>query len=100
VVLSVAKNKEWFSLDMFKDYFDVTNMYVIEKMKVIFLPFLVKEEEWKPKRAQPNYYGDETSLEKATPRTDTQAFDLYIPLMSFVTFILWAGLAEGVTKDT
>ena len=43
MVLSVAKNKEWFSLDMFKDYFDVTNMYVIEKMKVIFLPFLVKK---------------------------------------------------------
>lgn len=46
---------------MFKDYFDVTNMYVIEKMKVIFLSFLVKKEEWKPKRSQPNYYGDETS---------------------------------------
>lgn len=60
-MLSVAKNKEWLSLDMFKDYFDVTNMYVIEKMKVIFLSFLVKKEEWKPKRSQPNYYGDETS---------------------------------------
>lgn len=100
MVYSVAKNKGWFNLDMFKDYFDVTNMYVIEKMKVIFLPFLVKKEEWKPKGAQPNYYGDSTINQKATPRIDTQAFDLYIPLMSFVTFILWAGLAEGVTKDT
>lgn len=90
--LSVAKNKGWFSLDLFKDYFDVTNMYVINKMKVIFLPFLVKEDDWNPQGAQP-YYGGSDQPQKATPRVDTQAPDLYIPLMSFVTFILWAGFA-------
>lgn len=44
---SITTNKSWFSLDMFKDYFDVTNSYVLKKIKIIFLPFLVKAEDWK-----------------------------------------------------
>jgi len=35
---------------MFKDYFDVTNEYVIHKVKIIFLPFLLNEESWRPQQ--------------------------------------------------
>lgn len=47
-VYSVQTNSSWFSLDYFKDYFDVTNSYVIKKLKTIFLPFLLKEDDWTP----------------------------------------------------
>ena len=29
-------------LAMFKDYFDVTNQYVVQKMQIILVPFTVK----------------------------------------------------------
>ena len=43
-------NKGYFSflsLEGYKKYFDVTNSYVLQKMKVILMPFLLKEEDWK-----------------------------------------------------
>ena len=33
------------SLDLFKDYFDVTNEYVLKKTLIILLPFTVKGED-------------------------------------------------------
>ena len=33
-----------FSLDGFKIYFDVTNSYVLHKLKIILFPFLLKED--------------------------------------------------------
>jgi hypothetical protein len=46
---------------MFKDYFDVTNLYVIKKLQIIYLPFLVKSEDWKPQPAIEQYYAEEGS---------------------------------------
>jgi hypothetical protein len=37
----------YFSLDSLKVYFDVTNSYVLHKLKIILFPFLLKEEQWK-----------------------------------------------------
>ena len=34
----------YFSLDSLKVYFDVTNSYVLHKLKIIVFPFLLKEE--------------------------------------------------------
>jgi protein transport protein YIF1 len=94
LISSVDKNKGWLSLEFLKDYFDVTNTYVVMKLKTIYLPFLVKE--WQPETTY-NEHGQQVS---ATPRTDVQAPDLYIPLMSFVTFILLVGISEGLVSDT
>ena len=35
------------SLDSLKVYFDVTNSYVLHKLKIILFPFLLKEDSWK-----------------------------------------------------
>jgi protein transport protein YIF1 len=76
---------------MFKDYFDVTNIYVLHKLRIIFFPFTVKGEEgWKPKSRD---FDSSPSLgsHDLNEGRDLQAADLYIPLMSFVTFILLNG---------
>ena len=82
---------------MLKDYFDVTHQYVIQKLRIIYMPFLLKDEDWKPQQSEYSYQAD---LSKPTPRTDVQAPDLYIPLMSFVTFIILVGVAQGTLNDT
>ena len=70
---------------------------------MIYMPFLVKSEDWKPQAPQQQFYGSanesQYSVQMPTPRTDTQAFDLYIPLMAFVTYIIWAGVVNGALKD-
>ena len=40
-------NKGWFSLDWLKVYFDVTNHYVVNKIRIILLPFTLKQEDWR-----------------------------------------------------
>ena len=41
-------NKGWLSLDIIKDYFDVTNRYVLNKLRIIILPFTLRDEDgWK-----------------------------------------------------
>ena len=82
---------------MLKDYFDVTNQYVIQKLRIICLPFLLKEDDWKPQQAEYSY---QPEISKPTPRSDVQAPDLYIPMMSFVTFIILVGVAQGTLNDT
>ena len=42
------------SIEGFKIYFDVTNKYVLHKLKIILFPFLLKEDDWK--RGQTNPY--------------------------------------------
>jgi len=81
----------------------VTNQYVLQKIKIIFLPFLVKKEDWQPQTADYSYatdIGGSPQLQKPTPRNDVQAPDLYIPIMSFVTFVILVGVAQGTLSDT
>ena len=40
-------NKGWLSLDWIKVYFDVTNRYVLNKLRIIVLPFTLKKEDWR-----------------------------------------------------
>jgi len=44
---TVNETKGWMSLDMLKDYFDVTNSYVLKKLRAIILPFSIKSDDWK-----------------------------------------------------
>ena len=69
---------------------------------MIYLPFLLKDDDWKPQTSDYTYATDIGSpqLEKPTPRSDAQAPDLYIPIMSFVTFIILVGVAQGTLSDT
>ena len=99
------ENKGWISFlsfDALKVYFDVTNTYVLHKLKIILLPFLVKEEEWRQggsMHATVSDYDDDIDgagvSSGNTPKNNLQAPDLYIPLMSFVTYLLLTGFYHG-----
>lgn len=69
---------------LLKYYFNVNNSYVINKMKLLLFPFTNKY--WK-RRIQNDEY--------LPPRDDINAPDLYIPTMSFVTYILLLGFVMG-----
>lgn len=68
-------------------YFDVTNHYVLQKLSLILLPFLSRGE-WQQELTPDGL--------PATPRHNLHAPDLYIPLMSYITFILLTGLKSGL----
>jgi len=94
----VSENKgylSFLSIDALKDYFDVSNSYVLQKLKLILFPFTLKTEEWRRKQV-----GMEFSPDDLVPRNDTQAPDLYLPLMSFVTFILLTGFLIGTRHNS
>ena len=93
----LADNKgylSWFTLDGVKDYFDVTNEYVLRKLCVVIFPFTVKGEDGWKRQINMNYdfpNSGENPDARATPRNDLQAPDLYIPLMAHITFIILCG---------
>lgn len=82
----------------FKRYFQVSNQYVVGKLKV-WLFFLVKQlllcpfgsKSWKRAR-QINEDGSSFYL---PPRQDINAPDLYIPIMAIFTYIVFVGFSAG-----
>lgn len=68
------------------NYFDVTNSYVLNKIMLILLPFS-QPQEWRQEVDENGHPG--------SPRYNLHAPDLYIPLMSYVTFVLLAGVSAG-----
>lgn len=97
------QNKGYFSflsVEGLKVYFDVTNTYVLHKIKIMLLPCLLKEDDWQSgsKFVASDFGGDDDD-DAFTPRNYLQAPDLYIPLMSFVTFILITGFNLGQAQD-
>ena len=71
-------------LAVLRYYFDVNNAYVLKKLQILLLPF---------RHAQWERMADGTSLRP--PSQDPNAPDLYLPLMSLVTYILVAGFVSG-----
>lgn len=95
---TVGDSKKWlgfFNLDSLKDYFDVTNSYVLQKLRIILFPVTLKGDDWKRKTG-----GYDFNNQELTPRGDEQAPDLYIPTMFFVTFILLTGFYLGSSTHT
>ena len=84
-----------------KDYFDVTNDYVLRKLCIVIFPFTVKGEDGWKRQINMNYdfpNSGENPDARATPRNDLQAPDLYIPLMAHITFIILCGAVQGFNK--
>jgi len=76
---------------------------VLHKLKIILFPFLLRKDDWKQGASgsfgvDSNTFGDisEDDNNGFTPRNDLQAPDLYIPLMSFVTFLLITCVSAGL----
>ncbi|PVU86610.1 hypothetical protein BB560_006636 [Smittium megazygosporum] len=81
------------NLKLLKKYFDVTNGYVLQKLKIMFLPWFHKR--WyrlidRDANGQPVGF--------KSPREDSNANDLYIPLMGLITFTTCVGILAGLEE--
>ncbi|ORZ25120.1 hypothetical protein BCR42DRAFT_399417 [Absidia repens] len=80
----------WVNMPALRHYFNVNNLYVVNKLKLLVFPW--RHSSW-------------TRLIKRTetgqmdgfrpPREDINSPDLYIPVMAVVTYVLMCGLAAG-----
>lgn len=83
---------KWFSVQALRYYFNVSNSYVVHKLRVILFPWTHKPWSRGIKRSEVN-----GAMEGyKPPREDVNAPDMYIPLMAFVTYILLAALLAGL----
>ena len=73
-IVKNTKFVDYFSLEGLKPYFDVDNKYVLYKFRYLFIPFL-KEKQINNSEEMQNKY-------------NLEYFDLYLPLMSFITYVL------------
>lgn len=71
-----------------KYYFAVDNNYVVRKLILLLFPFTHRD--WSLKYDQDN---------PVQPRYDLNAPDLYIPTMSYITFVVMAGLVMGMQNQ-
>ena len=76
-------------LNVLRYYFDVNNAYVLSKIKILMLPY--RHKEWERKVTT----GPGGQYTPRPPSEDPNAPDLYLPLMSYVTYILVAGFVSG-----
>lgn len=89
----------WCSL---KIYFAVSNSYVLQKLAIILYP-MKKNIIWGRIPAdEAGRIGDDSELYSshkwALPRQDVNAPDLYIPLMSFITYVLLVGFKKVLSS--
>jgi len=76
-------------LAVLRYYFDVNNAYVLQKLKILLLPYRHKDWSRQVSAIAGGGYVPQP------PCVDANAPDLYLPLMSFVTYMLVAGFVSG-----
>ena len=81
-IVKNTKFVDYFSLEGLKTYFDVDNKYVLYKFRYLFIPFL--------KEKQIN------SSEEIQNKYNIEYFDLYLPLMSFITYVLVVSFISAI----
>ncbi|KAG5634753.1 hypothetical protein H0H81_000896, partial [Sphagnurus paluster] len=79
-----------------KHHFNVSNSYVINKIRLVLFPWLQKPQAW---RRQVRRSESGQAAEWASPREDINSPDLYIPLMAVVSYILLCALHAGLQKQ-
>ncbi|KRX05175.1 hypothetical protein PPERSA_06809 [Pseudocohnilembus persalinus] len=87
-----------------KYYFNVDSKYVLNKLRIILLPFIEKGE-WGKSTSIDCWGSNEESGETdqhqgfASPVNNVHAPDLYLPFMGLITFILISCLSVGIGDD-
>ncbi|KAG8977790.1 hypothetical protein FRB95_014567 [Tulasnella sp. JGI-2019a] len=82
-------------MGMFKQQFNVSNSYVLQKLRVLLWPWRHKPWSRKMKRSET----DGQNAGYQPPRDDINAPDLYIPTMALITYVLTAALLAGINKQ-
>jgi hypothetical protein len=75
-----------------KHHFNVSNSYVIKKLRLVLFPWTHKPWSRRVRRSEAG------QTEWQPPRDDINSPDLYIPLMALVTYILVVSLHYGLQK--
>ncbi|KAF8876647.1 YIF1-domain-containing protein [Infundibulicybe gibba] len=76
-----------------KHHFNVSNSYVINKLRIVLFPWTHKPWARRVRRSE------QGQSEWQPPREDINSPDLYIPVMALVTYIILAALHAGLKKD-
>ncbi|KAI9471024.1 MAG: YIF1-domain-containing protein [Benjaminiella poitrasii] len=91
----VEKNfNRWVNLPALRHYFNVSNTYVMSKIRLLLFP-------WRHSSWNRSITRSETGQMEGfkPPREDINSPDLYIPVMAVVTYVLLCGLSAGLHKN-
>ncbi|RKP36686.1 hypothetical protein BJ085DRAFT_24754 [Dimargaris cristalligena] len=88
----VEKNlNRYINLPMLRHYFNVSNSYVLKKIQLLLFPFGQKQ--WTRLALRSEQTGH--TIGYKPPREDLNSPDLYIPVMSMITYVLLVGIVSG-----
>ncbi|KAG0040733.1 hypothetical protein BGZ82_010551 [Podila clonocystis] len=82
----------WFNREGLQPYFNVSNAYVVNKLKLLVFPW--RHKLWTRVLKRSETTGE--TIGYLPPRDDINAPDLYIPVMAFVTYVLLTAVSAGV----
>jgi len=88
----VQKNFGVIPFPLLKHHFNVSNTYVIRKLRLVLFPWMHKPWARRVRRSE------QGQSEWQPPREDINSPDLYIPSMALVTYILLAALQSGLQE--
>lgn len=90
----LGKNiNQYVSMNALKYYFQVSNSYVLHKILLVLFPW--RHKPWS-RQLQRSETGQVDQVSYATARDDINAPDMYIPVMSFTTYILLTSVVAGL----
>eukprot|EP01012_Entosiphon_sulcatum_P061751 TRINITY_DN8757_c0_g1_i2.p1 TRINITY_DN8757_c0_g1~~TRINITY_DN8757_c0_g1_i2.p1 ORF type:complete len:329 (-),score=48.77 TRINITY_DN8757_c0_g1_i2:15-1001(-) len=97
-------SRYFFTAEILKYYFRVNNSYVKNKLRLVLCPWGHKFQRRIAESYDGTYGPSGASVaaggaEYLPPADDVNAPDMYIPLMSVVTYVLLVGVARGVTSS-
>ncbi|KAI8822564.1 YIF1-domain-containing protein [Fimicolochytrium jonesii] len=84
----------WINIPHLKYYFNVSNSYVLNKIRLLLFPFRHPHMSWARLVLRSEQSGQMEGYKP--PREDLNAPDLYIPVMTFVTYIILVGIKLGL----
>ncbi|KAL6705566.1 Protein transport protein yif1 [Coniothyrium glycines] len=84
------------SLSALKHYFNVTNSYVLTKLRIILFPWWHRPWSRQQRHASDPATAASSSSLYLPPREDVNSPDMYIPTMALVTYILLSTLLAGL----
>jgi hypothetical protein len=84
----------WINVANLKHYFNVSNVYVINKLWLVLFPW--RHRPWSRQQRLSNTGQDGLYL---PPREDVNSPDMYIPSMAMVTYILLSTLLAGLRQN-
>ncbi|KAI8359874.1 YIF1-domain-containing protein [Choanephora cucurbitarum] len=91
----VEKNfNRWINMPALRHYFNVSNTYVINKLRLLMFPWRIAS--WN-RLVMRSETGQMEGFKP--PREDLNSPDLYIPVMAVVTYVLLCGLAAGLHEN-